>query len=528
MRAVFDPSDLTFRLHYDTNVERDQLLHSFNRKIDGWRFKTKNIPGWNGDVQFINQFSKLPAGLWGELKKVCTTYQFPLKVEGFNSFLRNDVSWPHVKEYCEKLIDTFNENSPDRKLAIRDYQPKAVYLSLKFRLGMNDLSTSAGKTLIMFMYAAYVHEFIDPTAQILSIEPDPDYVIQTYTEVSDFALRSKTNLKIGMVSGSSSLKDISMYDFIVGNFQTLVKREKPFFEKVRFCMVDEGHRAKSNSIKNIMKLCPAKDRIGLSGTVIDNKTAEHYEILAATGPTIIKVTKKDLMDAGYAPGIKIKIYVLSYATEEQRRHLAFQRAAGTMTEIDQYNYEMGIIRNSKVRMEWLAQMIANFPKNSLSFFIDKQNEFGKRLCEHVRQISQKELYYIDGDVKDTMRDLYKQRMEEGNDKGIVATYQTYATGKSIKNLHYFLMAEPMKSEVIVGQAIGRGMREYTDGSGTKKEEFHWIDVVDDFTWQGMMHEEPIHFENILYKQMKERIKLYRKDQFHYEVIKIKLNSKQMF
>lgn len=521
MRAIFDQSDLTFRLHYDTEIERAQAFTSFNRKIQGWRFKTKHIRGWDGDVQFISSLDKLPAGLWGQLKKVCETYKFPLKVEGFNQFMRNDLKFQHVKEFCEKLVEERNKKVPEKKrIELRPYQPQAVYMALKYRLAMCDLSTSAGKTLIMFLYSAYVKAHIDPTAQILLIEPDPEYVISSYSEINTFSMLSGMNLDVGMVSGSSSLQEISQFDVVIGNFQTLQNRDKPFFSRVKFIVVDEGHRAKAKSIKEIVKHCVlTKDRVGLSGTVLDDKSAEHYEILAATGPTVIKVTKKDLMDAGYAPGIKIKIYMLNYLSEQQRREIAFAKAAEIRTEIAQYEHEMMIIRNHPLRMKWIANLIAQLPKNSLTFFIDKQNEFGKRLYNEVRQISQKELFYIDGDTPVKMRENYKQRMEQGNNKGLLATYQTYGTGRSINNLHYLVGAEPMKGEVVIGQVLGRGMREHED-----KEEFHWIDIVDDFTWEGVMHEEPIYFENILFRQHKDRIKLYKKDKFQYEIIKVNITE----
>ncbi len=522
MRAVFNQEDLTFKLHYDINIEREQLISSFNRKIQGWRFKTKHIPGWDGDVQFISSVDKLPAGLWGQLKKVCETYKFPLKVEGFNEFLRSDLNFQHVKEYCEKLIVERNTQvSADKKIILRPYQPKAVYLSLKYRLCMNDLATSAGKTLIMFLYSSYVHEFIDKNSQILIIEPDPEYVIQSYTEINDYSVKSKSNLKIGMVSGSSSLKDVSEFDLVIGNFQTLMNREPEFFSRVKHIMIDEGHRAKTKAIKDVMKACKnAKDRVGLSGTVIDDKSADHYDVIAATGPTVIKITKKDLMDSGFAPGIKIKIFVLDYLSEEERRNIAFMKLSMIKNDIEQFDHEISLMRNNKLRMDWVANLVANLPKNSLSLFVDKKNEFGKRLYNSIRQISQKELYYIDGDVKESMREEYKKRMEmPGNNRGLLATYQTYATGKSIKNLHYIVQAEPMKSEIVVGQAIGRGMREYED-----KEEFHWIDIVDDYRWEGNLQGEDVYFTNILYRQMKDRMKIYKNEKFEYEIIKVKLSE----
>jgi len=100
-------------------------------------------------------------------------------------------------------------------------------------------------------------------------------------------------------------------------------------------------------------------------------------------------------------------------------------------------------------------------------------------------------------------------MEEGNNKILVASFGTLSTGISIKNLHNIFLTESYKSEILIKQTFGRGMRLFKG-----KEKVIVIDFVDDFTWEGK--------ENYLMKHSKERIQIYKKEHFEYKLYEIKL------
>ena len=55
-------------------------------------------------------------------------------------------------------------------------------------------------------------------------------------------------------------------------------------------------------------------------------------------------------------------------------------------------------------------------------------------------------------------------MEEGSNKILVASYGTLSTGVSIKNIHYIHLVESFKSDVIIRQSLGRGLRQHKDKS----------------------------------------------------------------
>jgi superfamily II DNA or RNA helicase len=116
---------------------------------------------------------------------------------------------------------------------------------------------------------------------------------------------------------------------------------------------------------------------------------------------------------------------------------------------------------------------------------------------------------VDGDTEEKIREEYKSRMEKGDNKILIATYGTFSTGISIKNIHNIFLVESYKSEVLIKQSLGRGMRQMEG-----KEKVNVIDFVDDFS-SGK-------YENYLMRHSKARIDIYKRERFEYKVFNVKL------
>jgi superfamily II DNA or RNA helicase len=149
-------------------------------------------------------------------------------------------------------------------------------------------------------------------------------------------------------------------------------------------------------------------------------------------------------------------------------------------------------------------------KNSLVLFQSVKDEYGKQIWNALREkSSDREVFYVDGDTDESLREEYKTRMSTGTNKILIATYGTFATGISINNLHNIFLVESYKSEVLIKQSLGRGMRKM-DG----KEKVNVIDFVDDFSTKG--------YQNYLIKHSEVRIQIYRKECFDYKIFNVKL------
>jgi len=189
------------------------------------------------------------------------------------------------------------------------------------------------------------------------------------------------------------------------------------------------------------------------------------------------------------------------------------RLKETKTEIEGneiFNIEKKLAINSEKRLDFVLDFILKTSKNSLVLFQSVAEGYGKRLYDGIRErSSDREVYYIDGDTEPDKRDIFIKRMEEGTNKILVASFGTLSTGISIKNLHNIFLTESYKSEVLIKQTIGRGMRLF-DG----KEKVIIVDFVDDFTWDGK--------DNYLMKHCKERIIIYKKEHYEYKIYEIKI------
>jgi superfamily II DNA or RNA helicase len=132
--------------------------------------------------------------------------------------------------------------------------------------------------------------------------------------------------------------------------------------------------------------------------------------------------------------------------------------------------------------------------------------------QKLRQITDKKVYYVDGSVNVDIREEFKSRMEKNDDVIIVASYGTFSTGISIKNIHNIFFTESFKSEVIIRQSIGRGLRKHAS-----KDVVKIYDFIDDFRYKDADHD----WVNYIYRHGIARRTIYKEEKFPFEVQNIR-------
>jgi superfamily II DNA or RNA helicase len=213
----------------------------------------------------------------------------------------------------------------------------------------------------------------------------------------------------------------------------------------------------------------------------------------------------------YATPIFVKVVMMDYLEDEAREKLEELRSR--KAEIDGsklLDLEKRLVIDNRSRFLFVCDFIARSTKNSLVLFQNVKDSYGKRIYDYLREkTSDKIVFYVDGSTPPGLRDEYITRMEEGEDKILVASFGTFSTGISINNIHNVYFVESYKSEKIVRQSIGRGMRLF-DG----KERVNIIDFVDDFSLTK-------NSKNYLLKHGEERMKIYRDQGFPYKKYMVK-------
>lgn len=269
-----------------------------------------------------------------------------------------------------------------------------------------------------------------------------------------------------------------------------------------------GVSSNGKSLKQIANACVnAEYRIGLSGTFPDERTADWFTLIGATGPIVEYSTYKKLQEDGHIAKLKIFNIILQY--NKQTKLDVYNKC------LKDYKEETDYVNGNINRVKFIAKMAQNLNNNVLILFT-KIEKHGHVLRDIISQeVSGKKIIYIDGSTPIQEREKMRMIAEKENNLIIIASYGTLSTGVNIKNLHYLIFASGYKSKYKVIQSIGRALR--------KKEgkEFATLyDIVDDLSFVDKKN--GIKFINYSMKHHLERLKLYDKENFDYKSIKFKI------
>ena len=493
MKVTLTENKQFLRVDEATEMEVEQLNISLNRRIENWRFHPLVKKGlWDGYISYIKDDKWIPSGLWREVMSICKDYKFDLEIDGVMRMFDTSIKQEDFTEWAEAYFEG-NEISP------RDYQIEAAFNILKFRNCLSELATSAGKTLISFMAVSYLLEK-EKAGRILFIVPNVSLVVQASEDFMDYNWRNQTNIKIQQIYSGQKIRPGR--NVVIGTYQSLVKKDKEYFQQFDAVIIDETHKAKSQSIKTILSKCTSANyRFGLSGTIPKPNTLDRLTLMAYTGPVITEVSANFLQNEGHIAGCKVKVIKMDYAPEATKN--AFREMSQNRYESkDVYKFESNYVIQSPGRLAFICNIISRVKGNSLVLF--HRIEHGKKIYEKLRQDSDKSVYYVDGNTDKDIREEYKKKMEAGAEVVIVASYGTFSTGISINKIHNIFFTESFKSEVIIRQSIGRGLRKHKS-----KDSVNIIDFVDDLSSPD--------WDNYLIRHAKARQKIYREQKFPFDV-----------
>lgn len=276
--------------------------------------------------------------------------------------------------------------------------------------------------------------------------------------------------------------------------------------------VSNCHKARAKSIQSIMDKCWHCDyRFGLSGTIPKSGTVDRLSLMSAMGPLVIRVRAKQLQEDGYISNCKVLQIIMDYATDSQKKSFA-ELSKNPLDRSRLFNLEKNFINETHKRLDFITKVIKKSKKNSLILF--HKIEYGEKIYKKLKDITNKKIYYVDGGVTNDLREEFKSRMEKNEDVIIVASYGTFSTGISIRNIHNIYFTESFKSDVIIKQSIGRGLRKHQN-----KDKLKIYDFVDDLRYEDT--DENLNWMNYVYRHGKSRRTIYKDEQFPYEVQKIK-------
>ena len=518
-----------------TRIEYHQMGLWLTRKAKGWKFHPLVKVGiWDGNISFFKN-GRINLGLWKEAYIGCKEIEVPFQIENKEEFpINRDVTLEKVQDFCKEFFKTHKVRTKEGEwipFTPYDHQIEAAYKILKNRYCMAEVATSGGKSLIISIVMFYTFKNIDKDAKILIIVPSITLVTQFYDNILEYNYginnllemkeKNTTELSSGHIPCVTRVEEV-MSDrprkfsgtenpnIYIGTYQSLEKWPKDFFEQFHTIATDEAHGAKAKTITTILQSTfkHAYCRFGVSGTFPLEDSCEILTIQSVLGPKITEVSADELKKKGIITPMDIRVVLLNHNDLQFNENLKIVRKGGDGKAA--FDFEKRYIHQSDKRLDFIKKLVDKCTNNTLLLFHTIEN--GQRIFNKLsEEIKDKEFYYIDGEISGRKREEIKKQMEvtDGKVRVLVASFGTLSTGVSINAIFNVIFADSFKSEQIIIQSIGRGLRLHSD-----KDKVNIFDLVDVFDKEE--------HNNALFRHYKEREGFYIKRKYPFKIIKINL------
>ena len=463
------------------NIEKDQLISYFKRKNSNFYKKNEN---WDGFSTFITKDDRIKIGLWKEVYRFLDLYGYEGKINGLNS-LFNEIDKDSYIKWTESIFKGITDEYGNPVLP-RKYQVEGSYRALKYKKSTQELATSAGKTLIFYLFNSFLKQKgeISKYRKSILIVPNISLVNQT---ADKFKLYSNNSWKLCLIGGENKFNEETFKEseIVISTYQSLQNWKPAQFKQFYIVNIDECHKSASSTINTIIRNCVNGEYVlGLSGTVkLEEDIPKYFKVQESVGSLVMTLSAKYLIENGFAPNICINPIKFKY---DQKEPLLIKLKELKRTSRSMFNdakdygramleIEKNYIFESEARLIFIHKFIQKLKSNSLILFSDIKNGYGKKIYNKIKETNPN-TFYIDGETPAAEREKYIKILEEKEEVTLVCSYGTFATGIDSKKLFHIILAESIKAEITLRQAIGRGMRLFFN----KKVTNIWdlIDVID--------------------------------------------------
>ena len=519
------------------NYELNSVREFFTKEPDNsWVVKKKN-PWFETETSFLNNFGMLPIGLWTELIRYAYLKNVRLDFDPkINEILQDTkIEFNTFKYYVDGLFEkAVDENG--NSVEMRSYQLEGVFKLLKFRKACVEVTTSGGKTLMSYILFKFLRD-VKQVKKTLYIVPNKNLAVQSYEKYDKYEdwIQGSRNYLPAYLCGDMPKKQrekVPNADVLFATYQSLSNiKENEFFDKFDSVIVDECHHSRASTVKKILKRCHnTKYVFGMTGTFPKEDSFDRFVIESFIGPLVFKLTAFELINVHKAatPIYVINTY-LNYASESEKKMLYESRKMKDKDDVGTgmrlLEQEMMFVNKNYNRMKYICDLVSKSKQNTLVLFNEVKDSkgYGRKIFEYLKENTDKTVFYADGHTDAKTRDYYNKRMDEDEtcNTVIVGSQGTYSEGIDIANIGIIILAESFKSENILRQSIGRGMRL------GNKEKVVMFDIIDDLRY-GEDGDKDWLRNNYLWKQHLERTKAYKEHQFPVYEQHINFSEKPIF
>jgi len=465
-----------------------ELNEHFTFLVPGHTFTPAfRMKTWDGKIRLFSLFEKkIYLGLFKKVLDFAKKRKYNVVIESLDLKQKNIITNEEVAKFATSL------DIPN--ITPHDYQLNAFMHCVNNQRGVLLSPTSSGKSLIIYFITRY---YLSLGKKILVVVPTTSLVeqmfgdFQSYTKIPKWSEENCHRIYSGH-------EKINNSNLVISTWQSIYKLNKNWFKDFDVIIGDECHLFSAKSLQDIILKCEkASIRIGTTGTLNGTKTHE-LVLTGLFGPVEKVITTKELIDQRKISDIVINCCILEYKEEERK-----------IVRKMKYSEEIDYIVAHKQRNNFIVNLSLDCKGNTLILYnlVDKH---GKILFELIKEkVKNKKVFFVSGEISAEHREQIRSITEKNNDVIIVASYGTFSTGVSIKNLHNVIFSSPSKSRIRNLQSIGRALRK-----NHNKTTAILFDVADDFSYKK--------YKNFTLQHFIERVKIYNEEKFKHKVYQIKI------
>jgi superfamily II DNA or RNA helicase len=408
----------------------DSLRELFDKKfsyfVNGHEFsKLFQSKKWDGKAHLFKRNSgTLPLGLFSILEDFVKDYN-----DYFNTNYILVLDIDYRKTFKNIEID-FNPCPLD----IRYYQEEAVKKALEKRIGILELGTGAGKSLISSeiirrlklktLYVINRIELVDQTVEMFE-----EYLGYRPGKISEGELNLDDNINIASIQTLNSI--LKKNDFSTNKL-------RDYLESVNLLFYDEAQNIKDAGMYKLLRrtLVNCLYIFGTTGTAFRND--EHtLKMKALVGDVIYKKTTEELVTEGYLAQTKCYFLENVFSLE------------GNVNYHSAYD---NFITNNENRNALILDIVKKFDGKKI-LILTKLIEHGNILKKLIN-----ESILITSNTKKQERKDNFQDYRENNFDVLIGSYMIFSTGINLPDLDVIINASGNKTTVGTIQSIGRVMR----------------------------------------------------------------------
>lgn len=467
-----------------------ELGENFTFDVPGAKFSPKfKNKVWDGKIRLFNRLNnRIYTGLIPNVVQYGLTQNYTVSYAVPNDFIPQEFSIEEAKQFIASL------NLPS-KIEVRYYQLEALVHAVRHRRALLISPTASGKSLVMYLILMYYITRRNLKTNLV-IVPNVGLVKQL---ASDF-VEYNCPFEIQQIHfGTERLHK----PIIITTWQTAKNLPKKWFDPFNLVIGDEAHVFKAKSLIGIMdNLVNCTHRFGLTGT-LDGAITNKLVLEGLFGSVKTLATTRELQDKGFLAQLQIKVINLFYPNS--------QRLAVRDME---YEQEIDFLNSNADRSKFIRNLALSLEGNTILLFRKRQH--GKDLYEQIKlHATNRNVYFVDGKIESEVREQIRKLLETEKNAIAVVSYGTFSQGINIVNLNNVIFGSPSKQRVRVLQSIGRVLR-----TGSTKTTATLYDIVDDLSWEGRK----IKHDNFMVEHFKERVALYKTEQFPYKIYNVALNG----